>query len=113
KASAIKAPGMMYSHYAPKTPLRLNATSLQDQEVGLGFGTNEFPALGSLNLSPEGNLETAAANLFAYLHDLDVYATKHRLKSIAVAKIPNESVGKAINDRLIKAATDSLFTGID
>jgi|JFJP01.1.fsa_nt_gi L-threonylcarbamoyladenylate synthase len=103
KSSAIKAPGMMYLHYAPTTPIRINAKSLEEGEVGLNFGNSQLDNKGSLNLSHEGNLIDAAANLFSYLHILDNYAKKNSIKKIAVAPIPNESIGLAINDRLTRA----------
>lgn len=102
-SSEVKAPGMMYLHYAPKTILRINAEFLEENEVGLNFGNSNLVAKGSLNLSAEGDLAVAAANLFAYLHILDNYAQQNSIKSIAVAKIPNESTGLAINDRLSRA----------
>ena len=103
KSSAIKAPGMMHLHYAPTTPIRINAKSLEEGEVGLNFGNSQLDNKGSLNLSHEGNLIDAAANLFSYLHILDNYAKKNSIKKIAVAPIPNESIGLAINDRLTRA----------
>jgi len=103
KSSAIKAPGMMYNHYAPKTLIRINAISLEEGEVGLNFGDSKLNAKGSLNLSPSGDLAIAAANLFDYLHRLDDYARANFLQRIAIAPIPNESIGLAINDRLIRA----------
>ena len=71
KSSAIKAPGMMYLHYAPTTPVRINAKSLEEGEVGLNFGDSTLDSKGSLNLSPSGDLSEAAANLFAHLHILE------------------------------------------
>ena len=103
KSSAIKAPGMMHLHYAPATPVRINAKSLEEGEVGLNFGDSTLDSKGSLNLSPSGDLSEAAANLFAHLHILDSYAKKNSIKKIAVAKIPNESIVLAINDRLTRA----------
>ena len=103
QSSAIKAPGMMYTHYAPKTPIRINAISLEEGEIGLNFGGSKLNSKGSLNLSPTGDLAIAAANLFSYLHTLDDYARVNSLQRIAIAPIPNESIGLAINDRLIKA----------
>lgn len=105
KSSEIKAPGMMYLHYAPKIPLKINAISLSGSEVGLNFGDSKLGAKGSLNLSSTGDLAEAAANLFAYLHMLDDYAKANSIKRIAVAPIPNESIGLAINDRLIRASS--------
>ena len=103
QSSSIKAPGMMYLHYAPTTSIRINAKSLKEGEIGLNFSDSTLKAKGSLNLSPSGDLIVAAANLFAYLHILDNYAKKNSIKRIAVAPIPNESNGLAINDRLTRA----------
>jgi L-threonylcarbamoyladenylate synthase len=92
-----KSPGMLARHYAPRAPLRLNAMSARDGEALLGFGA-EAPT-GSLNLSATGNPEEAAANLFAMLHRLDQTAG-----TIAVMPIPERGLGRAINDRLRRAA---------
>lgn len=93
---AIKAPGQLLSHYAPGLPVRLQAQSLLPGEALLGFGP--VPAL--LNLSPSGNLEEAAANLFAMLRALD----RPGFSGIAVSPIPETGLGAAINDRLRRAA---------
>jgi len=97
KDSRIKAPGMLHRHYAPKLPIRLNALEKHPGEGLLGFG---YSPNADLNLSPQGDLIEAAANLFAMLHRLDnpVYT------GIAVAPIPNNGLGLAINDRLYRAA---------
>ena len=94
-ATDITAPGQMQSHYAPRATVRLNATSAEENEVLLGFGTMEC----DLNLSPAGNVIEAAANLFEHLHQLDRTG-----KDIAVAQIPDTGIGQAINDRLKRAA---------
>ena len=91
----IVAPGQLASHYAPGAPVRLEAMAAQDGEVLLGFGAVD----GDLNLSPNGDLIEAAANLFEYLHRLDALA-----RPIAVAPIPETGLGRAINDRLRRAA---------
>ena len=93
--SAISAPGMLASHYAPRALLRLNADAPAVDEAYLAFGSRS----GTLNLSPSGDLHEAARNLFAMLHDLDASAQK-----IAVAPIPHHGLGEAINDRLQRAA---------
>lgn len=93
--SKITAPGQMLSHYAPRGTVRLNATSAQPNEHMLGFGEIE----GDLTLSASGNLVEAAANLFGHLHRLDALGGP-----IAVAPIPMEGLGHAINDRLNRAA---------
>lgn len=97
------APGMLASHYAPRTRVRLNAASVEAGEALLAFGA---PAQGAdnaaavMNLSARRDLNEAAANLFGYLRALD--AT--RAKTIAVMAIPEEGLGEAINDRLRRAA---------
>ena len=99
-----QAPGMLASHYAPHAQLRLNAKAPNDNEAYLGFGKFDAASPASLNLSPSGDLREAAANLFAHLHALDRIATANGLKVIAVAPVPMEGLGEAINDRLKRAA---------
>ena len=77
---------------------------LLENEIGLNFAGSSLVSEGSLNLSSKGDLAEAATNLFKYLHQLDKYAQEHGVKSIAVAPIPDESIGLAINDRLSRAA---------
>ncbi|WP_050929313.1 L-threonylcarbamoyladenylate synthase [Aestuariivita boseongensis] len=93
--SAINAPGQLSSHYAPDASVRLNAETPAPGELYLGFGDRD----GDLNLSPSGDLVEAAARLFACLHMLDGQG-----KPIAVAPIPDTGLGRAINDRLKRAA---------
>lgn len=94
---APKSPGQLLSHYAPSCPVRLQAESAGEGEALLGFqGT---PG-ATLDLSPTGNLLEAAANLFAMMHRLDAQGWR----GIAVAPIPEEGLGLAINDRLRRAA---------
>lgn len=107
KLSKVKAPGMLLKHYAPRTKLRLNASTLLKNEIGLNFAESSLVSAASLNLSINGNLAEAAANLFNYLHQLDKYAVKHKIRTIAVAPIPNKSIGLAINDRLSRAVEGS------
>lgn len=97
----IKAPGMMQRHYAPNARIRLNATQRDfPEEKLLGFGQVE----GDMNLSPAGDLEEAAANLFRMMRDLDKQLSTQQIKAIAVAPIPTHGLGLAINDRLSRAA---------
>lgn len=91
----IIAPGQLASHYAPGAAVRLDAETAGPGEVLLGFGT----MICDLNLSPAGDLTEAAANLFDHLHQLDATG-----QQIAVAPIPNHGLGRAINDRLARAA---------
>ncbi|MDR0296960.1 MAG: threonylcarbamoyl-AMP synthase [Rickettsia sp.] len=99
----IKAPGMMNKHYSPRVKIRLNAESLEPNEVGLNFANSKLEGKFSLNLSLTGDLIIAASNLFASLRILDNYAELNGL-AIAVASIPEVGIGVAINDRLKKAA---------
>ncbi len=98
------APGMLAAHYAPRTRVRLNATRIDQGEALLAFGPVTLPgaeaAIMTMNLSPGGDLDEAAANLFGYLRTLDNKAAR----AIAVMPIPDEGLGEAINDRLRRAA---------
>ncbi len=94
------SPGQLASHYAPNAAVRLNARNALPGEAYLAFGKREPEADIVRNLSPSGNLNEAAANLFAMLHTLDMLGAE----TIAVAPVPNEGLGVAINDRLTRAA---------
>jgi len=94
--SAPNAPGQQASHYAPRGRLRLNATAPEPDEVYLGFG----PGPAGPTLSATGDLAEAAAALFARLQTLDAADAPR----IAVAPIPDRGLGRAINDRLRRAA---------
>lgn len=93
----ITAPGQLASHYAPAAPLRLNAQPEPD-EVHIGFG----PGPATLNLSPGADLAEAAANLFHMLREADRLAGP--TGRISAAPIPDHGLGRAINDRLRRAA---------
>lgn len=99
--SALLAPGMLASHYAPRAKVRLNAKDIGPGEVMLDFAAQFGHHPGArLDLSPGGILREAAANLFACLRQLD----EPGVASIAVAPIPMTGLGEAINDRLNRAA---------
>lgn len=93
--TAPTSPGQLLRHYAPHARLRLDVIAPEPGEAYLGFG----PGKATLNLSPDSDLAEAAANLFAMLRELD---TRH--ERIAVAPIPRDGLGAAINDRLARAA---------
>ncbi len=98
------SPGQLACHYAPNTPLRLDAKSVGSDEALLAFGGNvPTGARVTFNLSPSGNLEEAAAKLFAALRELD----HARVSAIAVMPIPGTGLGEAINDRLRRGANRS------
>jgi len=94
--ASIEAPGQMASHYAPSKPVRLNVTVPEKDEYLIGFGA----IAGDDNLSATGDLAQAAAHLFEALHNADASLAR----AIAVAPIPHEGIGIAINDRLSRAA---------
>ncbi|MEM7679522.1 MAG: L-threonylcarbamoyladenylate synthase [Pseudomonadota bacterium] len=107
-----KSPGMLLKHYAPNTPVRLNAIDLEAAEALLAFGSTKFmgikgggaaadlPEAQWRNLSDNQDLHEAASNLFKMLKELD----KGGFKTIAVMQIPETGLGVAINDRLRRAA---------
>jgi len=100
-AVAPNAPGMLASHYAPELPLRLDAKDVQPREALLAFGACSIAGAAAVeNLSPSSDLVEAAANLFAMLRSLD----RPGLAGIAVTPIPDRGLGRAINDRLRRAA---------
>jgi len=109
ETGAPLSPGQLLRHYAPDTPLRLKAVDAQEGEALLAFGSVRFmglrgkghiPEKDIFNLSENGDLNEAAANLFAMLHEID----QKGYKGIAVMDIPAAGLGIAINDRLKRAA---------
>jgi L-threonylcarbamoyladenylate synthase len=94
--ATIESPGQLASHYAPSKPLRLGATAAESDEYLIGFGAIQ----GHSSLSESGDLVEAAARLFDLLHAADESAKPR----IAVAPVPGEGLGAAINDRLRRAA---------
>jgi len=104
ETGAPLAPGMLASHYAPRTPVRLNADQVEANEALLAFGpgivAGSDGAKAVMNLSARGDLNEAAANLFGYLRTLDTTGAH----TIAVMPVPNHDLGEAINDRLRRAA---------
>jgi L-threonylcarbamoyladenylate synthase len=97
-AGRPSAPGQLASHYAPAAPMRLGVTRPGPGEFWLGFGPEAASA--DLNLSVAGDLREAAANLFHYLREADARARG----AIAVSPVPQTGLGRAINDRLRRAA---------
>jgi L-threonylcarbamoyladenylate synthase len=100
-AERAASPGQLPTHYAPRTPLRLDACAVHADEALLAFG-GDVPAGArvTVNLSQSGNLEEAASKLFAALRELDQAGAT----AIAVMPIPAFGLGEAINDRLRRAA---------
>jgi L-threonylcarbamoyladenylate synthase len=99
--SKPRSPGRLPSHYAPTLPMRLDTTSARPGEALLAFGAHAPPGFAEVMwLSKKGDLAEAAANLFAMLRRLD----RPQFTGIAVMPIPEEGLGRAINDRLRRAA---------
>ena len=97
----MASPGQLAIHYAPSTPLRLEARDMREGEALLAFGPDAPKVDGPmLNLSPRGDLNEAAVNFFAALRSLDAAGAS----AIAVMPIPKQGLGEAINDRLLRAA---------
>ena len=96
RGATIEAPGQMARHYSPGKPVRLNATESEEGEFHIGFGE----VAGQISLSTTGDLAEAAARLYACLH-IGAAARESRL---AVAPIPTDGMGAAINDRLRRAS---------
>lgn len=98
---APQSPGQLLRHYAPATPVRLDAEEVAPGEALLAFGSPcPGAAVKTLNLSESGDLVEAAGNLFRYLRALDDGSAN----GIAVMPIPGHGLGEAINDRLMRAA---------
>jgi L-threonylcarbamoyladenylate synthase len=95
-APRIEAPGQLASHYAPGKPVRLNVAQPESDEFWIGFGA----LAGDCTLSASGDVTEAATRLYACLHE----AARAGQPRIAVAPVPEEGVGRAINDRLRRAA---------
>jgi len=95
----VQAPGQLSSHYAPSAAVVLGG-NVPPGAVTIGFGSGPC----DLSLSPQGDLVEAAANLFATLHAADALAAERGAQTIHVANIPETGLGRAINDRLRRAA---------
>jgi L-threonylcarbamoyladenylate synthase len=101
EGEAALSPGQQASHYAPARPVRLDARTVAPDEALLAFGPQPLSGAAMvLNLSPRGDLEEAAANLFAMLRALD----QPGIRAIAIMPIPRHDLGEAIRDRLLRAA---------
>lgn len=95
-SAGIEAPGQLASHYSPGKPVRLNAECAGPDEFMIGFGA----VAGDVSLSASGDLAEAASRLYDCLHA----AQRAPQTRIAIAKVPDEGIGAAINDRLGRAA---------
>ena len=100
EGDTIEAPGMMRSHYAPTAKLLLNCDQCPEGSAWLQFGNCPEVSAPYRNLSKNGELLEAAANLYGHLIELD----QSGAGTICVSEIPNTGLGVAINDRLQRAA---------
>jgi len=99
-ADARRTPGRLVTHYAPDAPVRINASDARPGEVYLSFGTGSETAPDRFSLSETGDVREAAQRLFRLLRTADRLGPV----AIAVAPIPDEGLGEAVNDRLARAA---------
>ena len=97
----IKSPGQLKLHYSPGIPIKMNKKTAQKNQAFMGFGRNFKSGKNNFNLSKKGNLKEIANNLYKTMRKIK----KKKFKSIAIIKIPDNGIGRAINDRLRKAAT--------
>lgn len=110
-ASNPKAPGMLKSHYAPKTPIYVGQTSkvisnLSGKKIAyIGFNMLNFelPVEDQYLLSMGFDLKEAASNLFAVMRQLD---QSKKYDAIVADWFPDQGIGKAINDRLRRASSE-------
>ena len=96
----IKGPGQLKLHYSPGIPIIMNRKYPEKNQAFIGFGRKFKQGKNNFNLSKNGSLKEAANNLYKTMRKIK----KENFKSIAITKIPNIGLGRAINDRLIKAS---------
>ncbi len=104
----LRSPGLLVSHYAPRLPVRLRATSVEAGEALLAFGRPPEAAEVVFQLSAGRNLAEAASRLFQGLRWLDEEGIRLGLRMIAVSPVPDAGLGRAVNDRLERAAAPRL-----
>tara|TARA_B100001057_G_scaffold289886_1_gene289912 strand:+ start:254 stop:1186 length:933 start_codon:yes stop_codon:yes gene_type:complete len=98
--SKITSPGQFKLHYSPGIPIRLNVKKVNRKEAYVSIKKMKQNEPNCYFLSKNGNLKEAAKNLYSTLRKIK----KNKYKSIAVSKIPNNGLGKTINDRLKRAS---------
>tara|TARA_B100000029_G_scaffold466621_1_gene502287 strand:+ start:347 stop:1303 length:957 start_codon:yes stop_codon:yes gene_type:complete len=96
----IKSPGQLKLHYSPGIPIKMNRKYSEQNQAFIVFGKKFIKKENQFNLSKKGSLQEAANNLYKTMRKIK----KKKFKSIAVTKIPNKGIGRAINDRLKKAS---------
>ena len=100
KPKTIKGPGQLKLHYSPGIPILMNTIHPKKNEAFITFGKKFKDSKNHFNLSKNDNLNEAANNLYRMMRKIK----KRNFKSIAVCKIPDFGIGRAINERLRKAS---------
>ena len=100
KPKTIKGPGQLKLHYSPGIPILMNIIHPKKNEAFITFGKKFKDSKNHFNLSKNDNLNEAANNLYRMMRKIK----KRNFKSIAVCKIPDFGIGRAINERLRKAS---------
>jgi L-threonylcarbamoyladenylate synthase len=94
------APGQSRLHYSPGIPLKMNIIRPKNEEAFILIKKRKTKLKNYFYLSTKNNLNEAAKNLYSCLRKIK----NKGYKSIAVEKISNKGLGKAINDRLQRAS---------
>jgi len=100
KIESIKSPGQLKYHYSPGIPVYMNKLKANKDGAFITFGKKFKNAKNHFNLNKNYNLKIAANNLYKIMRKI----RNQNFKSISVCKIPNIGIGKAINERLMKAS---------
>ena len=95
-----KSPGQFRLHYSPGIPLRMNIIKPKKDEAFILIKKRRIKLKNYFYLSTNNNLNEAAKKLYSCLRKIK----NNNYKSIAVEKISNNGLGKAINDRLKRAS---------
>ncbi|GAB4125522.1 MAG: L-threonylcarbamoyladenylate synthase [Raineya sp.] len=109
-SSNPNAPGRLESHYAPRKPLYLSQEIFGEfapEEIGvLCFSEyiSNIPQKNQQMLSPKRDFLEAAQNLFSMMRLLDAMP----IRAILAELLPEESLGRAINDRLRRASAKQI-----
>jgi L-threonylcarbamoyladenylate synthase len=103
-ARTLRSPGQLASHYAPSLPLRLDAVRAANDEALLAFGPPCEGGAVTFQLSEAADVIEAAARLFDGMRWLDAEGQRRGLRDMAAMPVPEAGLGRAINDRLRRAA---------
>ena len=106
-SSRPEAPGMLINHYSPGIPLVIGEIDKllkenKGKKVGIISYKKAFPDYINTVLAPSENMAEAAKNLFKALRWMD----DQKVEIIVTEWVPNEGLGRAINDRLKRAASN-------